>query len=54
MRNVPGVRRVETVRLRRIGHRMRAETELTVDNTLSAVQAHAIADEAHRQLTDSR
>jgi cation diffusion facilitator family transporter len=47
---VPGVRGVESVQLRWIGHRMRAETELTVDDTLSVVQAHAIADEAHHQL----
>jgi divalent metal cation (Fe/Co/Zn/Cd) transporter len=50
MRDVPGVRRVESVRLRWIGHRVRAEAELTVDNTLSVIQAHAIADEAHHQL----
>ena len=50
LRDVPGVRSVDSVRLRWIGHRMRAETELTVDDTLSVVQAHAIADEAHHQL----
>ena len=47
---VPGVRSVESVRLRWIGHRMRAEITLTVDNTLGVVEAHAIADEAHHQL----
>jgi cation diffusion facilitator family transporter len=50
LRDVPGVRSVDTVRLRWIGHRMRAETTLTVDNTLGVVQAHAIADEAQHQL----
>ncbi|WP_411283627.1 cation diffusion facilitator family transporter [Lapillicoccus sp.] len=50
LREVPGVRSVDSVRLRWIGHRMRAETELTVDNTLSVVQAHAIADVAQHQL----
>jgi len=50
MRDVPGVRSVESVRLRWIGHRMRAEAELTVDNTLGVVQAHAIADQAQHQL----
>ena len=50
VRDVPGVRSVDSVQLRWIGHRMRAETTLTVDNTLGVVQAHAIADEAHHQL----
>jgi len=50
VRNVPGVRSVESVRLRWIGHRMRAEITLTVDNTLTVVEAHAIADEAQHQL----
>jgi cation diffusion facilitator family transporter len=50
VRDVPGVRSVESVRLRWIGHRMRAEITLTVDNTLGVVEAHAIADEAQHQL----
>jgi cation diffusion facilitator family transporter len=50
VRDVPGVRSVETVRLRWIGHRMRAEITLTVDDALSVVEAHAIADEAQHQL----
>ena len=50
MRDVPGVRSVESVRLRWIGHRMRAEITLTVDDSLSVVAAHAIADEAQHQL----
>jgi cation diffusion facilitator family transporter len=50
VRDVPGVISVESVRLRWIGHRMRAEITLTVDHTLSVVQAHAIADEAQHQL----
>jgi divalent metal cation (Fe/Co/Zn/Cd) transporter len=50
LRDVPGVRSVDSVQLRWIGHRMRAETTLTLDNTLGVVQAHAIADEAHHQL----
>jgi cation diffusion facilitator family transporter len=48
--DVPGVRSVESVRLRWIGHRMRAEITLTVDHTLGVVEAHAIADEAQHQL----
>jgi cation diffusion facilitator family transporter len=50
VRDVSGVRSVESVRLRWIGHRMRAEITLTVDNTLGVVEAHAIADEAQHQL----
>jgi cation diffusion facilitator family transporter len=50
LREVPGVQGVDSVRLRWIGHRMRAETALTVDDALSVVQAHAIADEAQHQL----
>ncbi|MHB1472258.1 MAG: cation diffusion facilitator family transporter [Dermatophilaceae bacterium] len=50
LRDVPGVLRVDSVRLRWIGHRMRAEATLTVDNTLGVVPAHAIADEAQHQL----
>ena len=48
--DVRGVRSVDSVRLRWIGHRMRAEITLTVDDTLSVVKAHAIADEAQHQL----
>jgi cation diffusion facilitator family transporter len=50
LRDVPGVRSVDSVQLRWIGHRMRAETTLTVDHTLNIVEAHAIADQAHHQL----
>jgi cation diffusion facilitator family transporter len=48
--DVSGVRSVDSVRLRWIGHRMRAEITLTVDDTLSVVAAHAIADQAQHQL----
>jgi cation diffusion facilitator family transporter len=50
VRDAPGVRSVESVRLRWIGHRMHAEITLTVDDALSVVEAHAIADEAQHQL----
>ncbi|MHB8188674.1 MAG: cation diffusion facilitator family transporter [Dermatophilaceae bacterium] len=50
VRHVPGVRSVDSVQLRWIGHRMRAEITLTVDDKLSVVKAHAIADEAQHQL----
>jgi cation diffusion facilitator family transporter len=50
LRSTPGVRDVESLRLRWIGHRIRAETGILVDATLTIVQAHAIADEAHHRL----
>ena len=50
LRAVPGVRDVEGLRLRWIGHRLHAETGLVVDPALTVVQAHAIATGAHHQL----
>jgi len=47
---VPGVEGVDSVRLRWVGHRMRAEAEITVDRTLDVVQAHAVSDNAQHQL----
>ncbi len=47
---VPGVRGVEVLRLRWIGHRMRAETGLLVDGGLDVVQAHVIATAAYHRL----
>lgn len=53
LRDVQGVEAVDSLRLRWLGHRLRAETEVTVDHTLNVVQAHAIAVEAeHRLLHD--
>ena len=53
LRSTPGVRDVEDLRLRWIGHRIRAETGIIVDATLDIVAAHAIANEArHRLLHD--
>jgi cation diffusion facilitator family transporter len=46
----PGVAAVESVRLRWIGHRVHAEAAIAVDPTLSVVQAHRIATEAHHRL----
>jgi divalent metal cation (Fe/Co/Zn/Cd) transporter len=44
---------VGTVRLRWIGHRLRAELEIVVDADLSLVRAHHIAEAAeHRLLHD--
>jgi divalent metal cation (Fe/Co/Zn/Cd) transporter len=41
---------VEDVRLRWIGHRVRAEVGLVVDADLSLVEAHAVATDAHHRL----
>ena len=47
---VSGVRDVEVLRLRWIGHRLHAETALVVDPALSVVDAHAIATSAQHEL----
>ena len=47
---VPGVQGVDAVRLRWIGHRMRAEADITVDRALTVVDAHAISDHAQHRL----
>lgn len=53
LRAAPGVTAVESVRLRWIGHRLRAEIDVTVDQELSLVDGHAIAEDArHRLLHD--
>ena len=46
----PGVRRVAALRMRWIGHRLHAETDLVVAGTLTVVEAHAIALEAEHRL----
>jgi len=47
---VAGVERVDDVRIRWVGHELRAEIQLSLDRTLSLVEAHAIAEEAHHRL----
>jgi cation diffusion facilitator family transporter len=47
---VPGVQAVERVRIRWIGHELRAEAEIASDGDLSLADAHAIAEEAHHRL----
>jgi cation diffusion facilitator family transporter len=47
---VPGVQAVEAVRIRWIGHELRAEAEIVSDADLSLAEAHAIAEEAHHRL----
>ncbi len=52
-RGTEGVRDVGDVRMRWIGHRLRAELEIVVDDHLSVVEAHRIAESAeHRLLHD--
>jgi len=46
----PGVVAVESVRLRWVGHRVRAEVGVVVEPELSVVEAHAIATRAHHRL----
>jgi cation diffusion facilitator family transporter len=50
LRDTDGVRRVGAVRLRWIGHQLRAECEIAVDPTLSVVAGHAIAVDAEHRL----
>src|SRR5262245_1847766 len=45
-----GVREIGSVRLRWIGHRLRAECDIVVDDELSVVAAHAIAVDAEHRL----
>ena len=47
---VDGVRRLGGLRLRWVGHTLRAETEIVLDPELSLVQAHAVAVEAEHRL----
>lgn len=46
----PGVTAVEGVRLRWVGHRVRAEAGVCVDPALSVVDAHAVSVDAHHRL----
>jgi cation diffusion facilitator family transporter len=50
LRSVPGVRDVETLQLRWVGHRMRAEAAVLVDPEITVVDGHEIAVAAHHRL----
>jgi cation diffusion facilitator family transporter len=50
VRTTPGVVDVGEVRLRWIGHALRAECEVTVTRTLSIVEAHRVAEETQHRL----
>jgi cation diffusion facilitator family transporter len=47
---VPGVEDVHDVRVRWLGHKLGAELHVTVDETLSTRESHAIAEEVRHQL----
>ncbi len=49
--HVPGVQSVTEVRVRWLGHRLRAELSLAVDPALTVEQGHAIAQQAQAELT---
>ncbi|GAA2263500.1 cation diffusion facilitator family transporter [Glycomyces scopariae] len=46
----PGVRRVDALRLRWVGHRLHGEVDLAVDAALTVTAAHAIAVDAEHRL----
>jgi cation diffusion facilitator family transporter len=50
LRGTAGVRQLGDVRVRWIGHTLRAEAEVVVDGTLSLVEAHRIAEDAQHRL----
>ncbi|WP_433607520.1 cation diffusion facilitator family transporter [Dactylosporangium sp. CA-139114] len=50
LRDTPEVREVGEVRLRWIGHQLRAECQIAVAATATVVQAHAIAHDAEHRL----
>jgi cation diffusion facilitator family transporter len=50
LRDVPGVQGVDAVRIRWVGHELRAEIQISSDPGLSLVEAHAIAEDAHHRL----
>jgi cation diffusion facilitator family transporter len=50
LRGVPGVLDVGEVRLRWIGHQLRAECEIVISPDCSAVEAHAVAVQAEHEL----
>jgi cation diffusion facilitator family transporter len=50
LRGTPGVRGIGRVRLRWIGHQLRAECEVAVDRDLSVARGHEIVEEAQHRL----
>jgi cation diffusion facilitator family transporter len=50
LRETPGVRSTGEVRVRWIGHVLRAEADVVVDPQMSLLEAHAVAEEAQHRL----
>jgi cation diffusion facilitator family transporter len=50
LRAVPGVEDVDAVRIRWVGHELRAEIQVVSNSDLNLVEAHTIAEEAHHRL----
>ena len=50
LEGIEGVREVDSVRLRWIGHELHADAEITLDPDLSLAAAHDIAEEARHEL----
>lgn len=50
MTAVPGVEAIESVRIRWVGHELRAEVEIVSDSRLTLAEAHAITEEGHHRL----
>lgn len=50
LRRTPGVLSVEDIKVRWVGHRVRAEACISVDPGLTVTEAHAISTEAHHRL----
>jgi cation diffusion facilitator family transporter len=48
--SVDGVQAVDAVRIRWVGHELRAEAEVTSDGALTLAQAHDVAEHAHHHL----
>ncbi|MGZ8815596.1 MAG: cation transporter dimerization domain-containing protein, partial [Mycobacterium sp.] len=48
-----GVRGVRRLRMRWVGHRLEADTELDVDPSLSLAEAHAVAHTAEHELAQA-
>jgi divalent metal cation (Fe/Co/Zn/Cd) transporter len=50
LEKTPGIENVRELRLRWIGHALRAEADVSVDGSLTLEQAHDVAHEAEEQM----
>ncbi|HET9689629.1 MAG TPA: cation diffusion facilitator family transporter, partial [Acidimicrobiales bacterium] len=50
LRSTPGVRQVDGVRLRWVGHTLHAEADIGVDGGLGVADGHDVAEEGHHRL----